>query len=662
MGDTAANMEDSLVLLFKNETREQLDRFTEILLELEQNPDKQGEVINELFRLAHNIKGSSGMMGLNDLKDTMHLVENLFDGVRKTVFQLDGAKIDTLIQYCDEVLEYIEGGRWDQADQLSHWKEEFNFQTAPENLPIDRYHNVLILNDSEKQEVASWQSSGKDVYGVEVQFSLDAAMKSASALVFVKYLEKYGSIFKMVPPVQELAAEKFDIFKAVLLVEKTLTPEQEKTIVTYPINDALETRLRKWVYRPEEAKTDTNTSTNPNTQPEHQEHLAAVFNDRTIRVEALKIDKLLNNVGDLLNIKANLVQLTQLGYQGPDTWNQLTKTVQKLEQVTTYFQEDIIDLRMVPVRQLFSRFPKIIRDVAKKSGKLVELTVFGEETEIDKQMAEYLVDPLTHIIRNAVDHGLESKEQRLAMGKPEVGRVKIGAYQDGDYIVISVSDDGRGLNIEKIKEKAIKNGLIKTNDKISDEEAYKLIFAPGFSTADTISDISGRGVGLDVVLNSINSLKGDVEVDTRLNQGTTFNLKVPLTLAIIQALLVKAGHQPFGIPSGDVLESLMIEKDQIHSVADQKVFTLRQEAFPVVDLRELFGFENSLDGEEVPLVVFKSGRGKMGLIVDELIGQEEIVIKQINPALPNNPMFSGAAILGGGEIALIINIHNLQTN
>ena len=261
MGDTAANMGESLVLLFMNETREQLERFTEILLELEQNPDKQGEFINELFRLAHNIKGSSGMMGLNDLKETMHLVENLFDGVRKTVLQLDGAKIDTLLQYSDEVLEYIEGGHWDQTERIARWKEEFNYQTEQKDLPEDRYHNVLTLNDSEKQEVALWQSSGKDVYGVEVQFSLDATMKSASALVFVKYLEKYGSIFKMVPPIQELAAEKFDIFKAVLLVETPLTSEQEKTITTYPVNDALETRLRKWVYRPEEAKVNANTAT-----------------------------------------------------------------------------------------------------------------------------------------------------------------------------------------------------------------------------------------------------------------------------------------------------------------------------------------------------------------------------------------------------------------
>lgn len=657
MGDVAANMGETLILMFKNETREQLERFTEILLELEQDPDKQGEVINELFRLAHNIKGSSGMMGLNDLKGTMHLVENLFDGVRKTVIRLDEAKIDTLIEYSDEVLEYIEGGCWDQVDQFERWKKEFNYKTETTAPPKDRYNTVLTLDDSEKQEIALWQSFGKAVYGVEIQFSLDATMKSASALVFVKYLEKYGSVFKMIPPLEELAAEKFDVFKVVLLVETPLTDEQIKTISTYPINDALETRLRRWVYRPEEAIIKNNT------EPERQEHIPlATATDRTIRVDSLKIDKLLNNVGELLNIKTNLVQLIESGYQGKNTWEQLLEAVQKLEQITISFQEDIIDLRMVPVRQLFARFPKIIRDVAKKNKKTVELTIFGEDTEIDKQMAENLVDPLTHIIRNAVDHGLESSDQRLNMGKPEAGRVTLGAYQDGDYIVISVSDDGRGLDLNKIKEKAIKNGILKEDAKISDEEAYKLIFAPGFSTADKISDISGRGVGLDVVLSSINALKGDVEVDTLLNQGSTFNLKVPLTLAIIQALLIKVGDQTFGISSGDVLESLMIEKEMIHFVADEKVFTLRQEAFPIVDLRDLFGIDKTSDPEQLPLVVVRNGRAKMGLIVDKLVGQEEIVIKQINPAFPNNPLIAGAAFLGGGELALIINIHNLQTN
>lgn len=650
------NMDEALVSLFKNETREQLERFTEILLLLEQEPNKQGDVINELFRLAHNIKGSSGMMGLNELKEIMHQVENLFDGVRKTIVTLDMDKIDALIDFCDSVLKYIEDGRWDQTEQISRWKEEFNFKTEENMLPKDRYNNNLTLSEAEKQEVALWQSSGKNVYGVEVQFSLDATMKSASALVFVKYLEKYGSIYKMVPPIQELAAEKFDIFKAILFSEKSLTPEQEKIITTYPVNDALETRIRKWVYRPEEAKIETKTV------PDIQEHVSTQYGERSIRVEPGKIDKLVNNIGELLNIKANLKQLTQLGHQGKATWEQLTKAVQKLEQLIAAFYEDIMDLRMMPVRLLFSRFPKIVRDVAKKSDKQVELIIFGEDTEIDKQIAENLVDPLTHLIRNAVDHGLESANERLAAGKPAVGRIKLGAYQDGDNIVISISDDGRGLDPRKIRDKAVKSGLVKDIDKLSDDELYKLIFAPGFSTAETISDISGRGVGLDVVLNSITLLKGDIEVNTQLNRGTTFLLKVPLTLAIIQALLVKVGNQSFGIPSSDVLESLIIDEREIHTVADQIIYNLRQEAFPIIDLRKLFGAENNGKSDQIPLVVFRNGYGKMGLIVEELVGQEEVVVKQINPAFPNNPTIAGAAILGDGEIALMINVHNIQSN
>jgi len=315
---------------------------------------------------------------------------------------------------------------------------------------------------------------------------------------------------------------------------------------------------------------------------------------------------------------------------------------------------------MVPVRQLFTRFPKIIRSVAKKKNKQVELITFGEDTEIDKQVAENLVDPLTHLIRNAVDHGLESGAERSALGKPATGQVKLGAYKDGDFIVISVSDDGRGLNIGKIREKALKNGLIKADDKLNDDEVIKLIFAPGFSTAEEVSDISGRGVGLDVVLDRINALKGDIEVDTMPGRGTTFLLKLPLTLAIIQALLIKVGDQIFGIPSVDIIENVLINKNEIHTVAEQMVYTLRQEAFPVVDLRKLFKVTNGVNLEQIPMVVSKNGNGKMGLIVDELVGQEEVVIKQINTAFPPNPVVSGAALLGGGEIALLINTRNLQ--
>lgn len=653
------NMDETLVLLFKNETREQLERFTEIMLHLEQDPDQQGDVINELFRLAHNVKGSAGMMGLNELKEIMHQVENLFDGVRKTLITLDSEKIDDLIEFSDCVLKYIDGGHWDQAAEISPWKEKFHFQSEPDGLPKDRYNNNLILSEAEKQEVAIWQTSGKAVYGVELQFSLDANMKSASALVFVKYLEKYGSIYKMVPSIKELAAEKFDIFKAILFAENSLTPEQEQTVITYPVNDVLETRLRKWVYRPEEAKNETKAFQEIQ---EHQEQVTVGYGERSIRVEPGKIDKLVNNIGELLNIKANLKQLTQLGYQGRTTWEQLTKAVQKLDQLIAIFHEDVMDLRMVPVRQLFARFPKIIRDVAKRNNKQVELIIFGEDTEIDKQIAENLVDPLTHMIRNAVDHGLENGAERIAAGKPEVGRIKLGAYQDGDYIVISIGDDGKGLNPKQIRDKAVKNGLIKNDQQLSEDELIKLVFAPGFSTATKVSDISGRGVGMDVVANSINLLKGDIEVNTQLNRGTTFLLKVPLTLAIIQTLLVKIGDQSFGIPSGDVLESLIIQGNEVHTVADQMIYNWRQDAFPIIDLRKRFGVQNDTEADQIPLVVFKNGYGKMGLIVDELIGQEEVVIKQINPAFPNNPTIAGAAILGDGEIALMINVHSIQSN
>jgi two-component system chemotaxis sensor kinase CheA len=332
------------------------------------------------------------------------------------------------------------------------------------------------------------------------------------------------------------------------------------------------------------------------------------------------------------------------------------KFIQKLEQVAGVLQVEVLDLRMIPVRQLFLRFPRIIRDIAKQNGKMVEINFFGEETEIDKQIAERLVDPLTHIIRNAVDHGLEDAERRRFIGKPETGRITLGAAQEGDYIIISVRDDGKGLNLEKIREKGVKMGLIKQGVTLREDELVNLIFLPGFSTTDHISDISGRGVGLDIVYNSIKELKGDVEIDYHTNQGTTFQLKVPLTLAIIQSFLVKVGGQIFGIPSAEVMESLLVDVDSIHKFSDKMVYSLRQEAITVVDLNNLFNFTKTVNSSKTPLIIVKYGRYKLGLMVEALIGQEEIMIKQINKALAENPLLAGAALLGNGEIALILNI------
>jgi two-component system chemotaxis sensor kinase CheA len=645
------NNDESLTLLFITETHEQLERFTEILLNWDQKQDDPQKTINELFRIAHNIKGAAGMMGLTELKDAVHMVEDLFDAVRKEQLELDSEQIDSLLRLSDDILLYIENGQWKEVDSLNQWKTFFDSGLADAPLKVaPKLDAPLTLTSEEKIEIASWQEAGKFVYGIEVQFYPEAEMQGASALIFMRALPKYGIVFKTSPREEDLKEEKFTILRVVFLTEQPLTEEQEAVIITYPMYDVTSVKIRQWVYRPDEAIVP-NVSKIEKSESHNME--------RTIRVEAGKIDKLLNQVGELLHVKASLVQVLNQKTQVITSWNQLSKTLQKLEQIVEALQSEVMDLRMVPVRSLFARFSRIVHDISKQKGIQVELTFFGEDTEIDKQVAEQMVDPLTHLIRNAVDHGLESEEVRMQAGKTRIGRITLGAYQEGDYIVISVQDDGRGLNLEKIRSKGVRNGLISEDEELSEDEIQKLIFQPGFSTADKISDISGRGVGLDVVQESIKNLKGDIVTDSIVNQGTTFHLKIPLTLAIIQSFMVKLGGQIFGIPAADVVESLAIEVKDIHHITDKLVFTLRNEVVSLLDLSKVLQYESTMIGEKIPVIIVRHGHSNYGLLVEELIGQEVLMIKQINKALADNPLISGAAFVGTGDIALILDTHQI---
>ncbi len=644
------NKDESLTLLFVTETHDQLERFSEILLHWGEHEDLKKD-INELFRLAHNIKGSSGMMGLTELKDAIHVVEDLFDAVRKDKLYLDSELIDSLLKFSDEVFLYIENGRWQEVEPLKHWKNFFNSSLAETSLsPVKKFDTPLTLSTTEKETIAAWQEAGKFVYGIEVEFNSEAEMQGASALIFIRMLPQYGTVYKTVPREEDLKEEKFTILRVVLVTEQCLTHEQESAITSYPMYDVIAVRVRQWAYRSEEALALPKTKIDKDGT-----HLV----ERTIRVEAGKIDRLVNQVGELIHVKASLLEfLSQRNHQVLN-WNQFLRVIQKLEVVTEGLQEEVMDLRMIPVRNIFTRFSRTVYDISKQKGKQVELVFFGEDTEIDKQVAEQLVDPLTHLIRNAVDHGLESEENRIKNGKGRIGRVTMGAYQDGDDIVISVQDDGQGLDLDKIRTKGIQTGLIDEFQDLTDEEIRKLIFEPGFSTADIISDISGRGVGLDVVHDSIKKLKGDIVIDSKPGQGTSFRLKIPLTLAIIQSFMIKVGGQTFGIPAFEVVESVAVADTDIHHITDKQVFTLRQEAITLIDLNRVFQYPPVTRNKEKLAIIVREGHTPYGLLVEELIGQEELMIKQINKALAENPLISGAAFVGSGGIALILDTHQI---
>jgi len=642
--EQSKHVDQELLSTYIAESEEQVERLVFILLQIEEQPERQSEFIDELFRLAHNLKGSSGIAGLTQLKETMHEVENLFDRVRNGDYQLNASDVDLLLSLTDDLVSYFEESilsepfpeKWRKEIKARWCDQSTNVNSKPEH----KSDPPLILNKEEKKKVAAWQEGNKQVYGIELHFTNEAPFRSVSTLIFMKYLKEYGEILTTAPVFEELEQEEYSCVKMVLLREKPLTPEQELKIIDYPVNEGVDgVKLRQWQYRREESG---------NIYDEK------IKGTQTIRVESERIDKVINQLGKILTLKTGLLHLFQEGYNGKTSWDELGKSLQELEQTVSSLQINAMDLRMIPVRQVFTRFPKIVRDIAKKCGKKIELHFVGEDTEIDKQIAEALIDPLTHLLRNSIDHGIEELEERRKNGKDPVGHITLNAHQEGGHIVISVSDDGRGLNQEKIKNKALKAGIIQENDELSTEEVTGLIFAPGFSTAEQVSDISGRGVGLDVVKNGLKRLQGDIEVKSLPYAGTEFALKVPLTLAIIQAFMVKVGGQVFGIPVGDVVQSIVIKESSIHLVGDRMIYYRYPETIPLLDLATKFNFKYERNKDLIPVVITSYGQGKVGYIVEELIGLEEIMIKPINKSMGEVKEISGAALLGNGHIALIL--------
>ncbi|HEY8345295.1 MAG TPA: chemotaxis protein CheA [Bacillota bacterium] len=639
-------IDEDLVSTFIAEAKEQIERLVFILLQIEQQPDRQIGFIDEMFRLAHNLKGTSGIAGLNELKETMHEVENLFDSVRNGDYQLDEDDVDLLLSLTDELVSFLDTGNLRAPFPKEVWVEKIRSCTGVNNQGQSksrvrrRSDPPLTLNKEDKKTVASWQEAGKQVYGIELHFTDEAPMRSVTALVFIKYLEKYGEILTTAPSREELENEEYSSIKLVLLRTDPLTTEDELKIMDYPTNDGVEgVKIRQWQYRREESS---------------GLNIGRINGGQTIRVEAERIDTVLNQLGKILILKTGLLRLHKDGYKGRASWEEFGKSLQELEQTISALQTSAMNLRMIPVHQIFTRFPKVVRDLAKKCGKKIELHFIGEETEIDKQIAEELVDPLTHLLRNSIDHGIEEIEERKSKGKDPIGHITLDAHQEGGHIVISVRDDGRGLNLEKIRNKAIQNGIIKEEEVLGEEELTRLIFAPGFSTADQVTEVSGRGVGMDVVKTAIKRLQGDIEVKSVPDGGTEFALKVPLTLAIIQSFMVRIGEQIFGIPVGDVVQNIVIKESDIHLVADRLIYYRYPEAIPLIDLASRFGFECERDKNLIPVVIINYGRGRVGYIVEELLGLEEIMIKPINKSMGEVNEISGAALLGNGNIALIL--------
>ena len=689
--------------IFIEETKEHLQSLNEQLLVLEKEPDNK-ETINEIFRAAHSLKGMAGTMGYKRMQKLTHDMENVFQEIRNEKMKVTSTLVDGLFRGLDALEEYLDNivnnqdeGTNDNQDLIDLFQKELTTglaggTAAPADAPAasaeapvapaaaaatatategdtQELLNSFTLNDQEKSMIAKSHAQGAQAYIVRINIQDTCVLKAARAFLVFKAIEAVGETVKSMPDAQAIEDEKFD-FSFSVVVTSTKTAEEVQAAVmnvseVKSVDIALIEESRYEVKETAEQVAEKNATPSGTATAQAKAPAATskkpVVN-RSVRVDIDKLDDLMNLVSELIIAKNGLVSISPADLVRDDKNSSFRDQVEYLERITTNIHQSVMKVRMVPIESVVNRFPRMIRDLSKKLGKKMELYMSGEETELDRTVIDEIGDPLQHILRNAADHGLESNEERIKAGKPEVGSIFLSAYQEGNNVVIEVRDDGHGIDVEKVKAKAIEKGTITADqaETMSDKEIIDLLFRPSFSTAEKISDISGRGVGLDVVKTKIEALGGSVECRSILGEGSTFIIRLPLTLAIIQSLMVVLGNEKYAIPLGSIQTIEDIPTTDIKYVEGKEVINLRGTVIPLVRLDQILDVPNSKqDQESLTVVIVAKGDKQAGLIVDDLIGQLEIVIKSIGKYINNSKMISGATILGDGEIALILDANTL---
>ena len=671
--------------MFLDESHEHLQSLNDGLLSLEDNMEDLS-VVNEIFRNAHTLKGMSATMGFNKIAKLTHDMEDVFDLIRKNQLKLNEDIIDTLFKCCDTLGQMIDsvadGGSEGDIDvselvnKLAAIKGGEPQPAAPAAAgsagKAETKAPALELTDVDLDVITQAKKQGLQAIHVRVTLADTCLLKSARSYMVMNALDELGDVVKSVPPAEDLEQEKFDrSFDVVVItgsevkaVEDALNSISEIAKIETEIIDPEKAKAKAAepaaapapaAQKTAEAKSAAKTS-KPAGAPAKAAapaKKAPVHHSQSVRVDIEKLDKLMNLMGELV---INKVRLEQIGQTHRLT--ELTETLEQMDRVTTDLQNIVMKVRMVPVSSVFNRFPRMVRDIAKELNKEIHLTIEGEETELDRTVIDEIGDPLMHLLRNSCDHGVEEPDVREAKGKPRMGEVGLIARHEGNNVVIMVTDDGAGINPDKIKSKAVQKGMITQEDadKMDDADAVRLIFLPGFSTADHISDISGRGVGMDVVRTKIEALSGHVDVETKIDEGSVFKIKLPLTLAIIQAMLVKVQEEMYAIPLGSIDSTINIQPEEIKTVQNKEVIVLRGEIIPIIRMEKLLQVPHVKDTDDIFVVVVHAGETKAGLVVDNLIGQQEIVIKTLGSLFKGLKMFSGATVLGDGRIALILDV------
>lgn len=673
--------------MFIDESKEHLQSLNENLLSLESNP-QDISIVHNIFRSAHTLKGMSATMGFEDIAALTHEMENVLDLVRNSKIEMNPFIFDCIFKSLDSLESMVEDiiqggtGKADVSPIVAALRSivtgDYKTAQVPEVTAAKEPAKGIEVDEFQFSILQQSIDSGFLVFYIEVSVNENCVLKAARAYMVFDALERMGEIVKATPSVQEIEQEKFDRSFSLYFISKVDQGTLEKEIlnvseiqsaVIITVDSESLTELSRPRTEVETARqeiaaavaeaiapvvsVETVQRVEPVTAAAKPTAGGAPVASRTIRVDIERLDALMNLFSELLIDRVRLEQLASEVKR-----NDLTETVEHMSRVSSDLQNIVLKLRMVPVDSVFNRFPRMIRDLAKSLDKKVDLVITGAETELDRTVIDEIGDPLVHLLRNAVDHGIESISDRLAAGKSEHGTIQLRAFHSGNHVFIEIEEDGRGIYREKVLKTALKNGLVTAEQaaKLSDLEVYNLLFASGFSTAEKISDISGRGVGLDVVKTKIQMLGGHVQVDSKPGFGSKFSVQLPLTLSIISAMLVRLGSEKYAIPLSSIVETSAIQKKQIRNIHGNKMVEYRNSVIPLVSLSTLFDvpdFNEDLE-EETEIVVVRKGDKQVALMVDEFIGQQEIVLKTLGKYLSGLFAISGATILGDGQVALII--------
>jgi two-component system chemotaxis sensor kinase CheA len=670
--------------IFLEEAREHLQTLNRCVLDLEHEPGNL-QILDEIFRSAHTIKGMSATMGYAAIAELTHEMENVLDLLRKGTLTAHSGIIDTLFKCVDtleQLVEEVVGGQTGGIDvtalsarlaalakgEMDPVAEGRTADSAP--VRVEAACSDMLLNDTESQLINSALAQGMQVFQLKIGLREGTLLKSVRSYMAMKALDDLGDVIKTDPLVEDLERDNFGLEFSVILVTEAPVEKIRDTILSIAeIETVIATTCtgsQSVEYQNAEARdvpAGAPDSADPAKELQREtktEPGAAKTKGRALlRVDAEKLDALLNLVGELV---INKTRMQQIGLS--NQLQELSEAIEQMDRVTTDLQGVVMKLRMVPVGQVFNRFPRMVRDLTHSLGKEVNLIIQGEETELDRTVIDEIGDPLVHLLRNSIDHGIEKPADRTAAGKNPVGEIRLIARHEGNNVLLMVTDDGKGLKAESIRQKALEKGLVSKAelDVMDTNDIMRLIFLPGFSTAEVVTDVSGRGVGMDAVRTKIEALGGVLELDSTPGQGTRVRIRLPLTLAIIQALLIQVHQETYAIPLGSIDSTINIVLEDIRTIQQQEVILLRGQIIPLVRLDRKLGVADTVvhdAGQELYVVIVQSGDHRIGLLVDSLVGQQEIVIKSLGKILTGIKQIAGATILGDGQVVLILDVNAL---